>query len=180
VVLWVDYPWPQLLIELFFNYVGMDVASLNRFLNPQQRSLLTRQFNQDPEKPKILVCTYRVGAVALNLQHLCHVSIAVEPAVSQQVQEQANHRIRRMGQTRPQTVIYLQQLQSFNGWQLRGHEEKGLAELLAQIRTGCDVEWVVEGTTSEIRVQEARKLFRQRSGWKGAAVLRPRANFVVE
>ncbi|KAK0104197.1 hypothetical protein ONS96_005289 [Cadophora gregata f. sp. sojae] len=139
-VIWVGYPWTQLLIELFLQYADIDSESLHADLDQPSRDKLVRRFNTT-DNPSVMVCNYQIGATCLNLQAKCYFNIVVEPATSRQLQEQAIHRIRRVGQTHIQYTIFLAQLDTINPWQLSNQMNKGLDDLMAHTEED-EIVWV--------------------------------------
>lgn len=118
--------------------------SLHAGLSDHERTTVVARFTKQPDTCHVLVCSYRVGSVGLNLQNLCHINVIFEPAVSAPVQDQAIFRTRRLHQKYQQTTILLNQLGTFNEWQYENQKRKVIPGLIAQIDDSGEVQWNVE------------------------------------
>ncbi len=123
----------------------IDIASLHANMTEQQRANTIDAFTDNPGGSQVLVCSYRVGSIGLNLQNLCHFAIVVEPATSSPIQDQAIFRIRRLNQHKKQTTILLHQRHTHNDWQYANQKRKVLPGLVSQMSDEGLVEWNVPG-----------------------------------
>jgi len=81
------------------------------------KSELAAKFRDPTSRVQILLCTYRVGGVGLNLHVSCNHVVLFEAGMSTAVEIQGYHRTRRQGQTRQQMFWRLFQIDSINAYQ---------------------------------------------------------------
>ncbi|TGO15991.1 hypothetical protein BTUL_0033g00290 [Botrytis tulipae] len=140
VVIWVEYPHQQLLLELFFSALGLRTESLHATLPDKQRHALVDNFNTTEDISASIV-TYPTCSVGLNIQEKCYFNIIFEPAVLIQVQNQVIYRIIRISQSNPQYTIVLKESGSYNDWQSQNQKVKRLIELGARISKEGKAQW---------------------------------------
>lgn len=79
---------------------GYSNISLDGRLDVSERSEIMRKFNENPQKPQIMLLSINAGGVGLNLTGANHVFF-IEPQWNPQIERQAQDRVHRYGQTKP-------------------------------------------------------------------------------
>lgn len=166
VMAWVEYPWTQLLIQLFLEYAGVSgVSSLHQFTSAADRANLCEEFNANDE-PKILLCNYRCSAATLSLHKQRYLNIIAEPATSKQEQHEAESRVRRVEQTKEQMAIILLQVDTHTRWQFCNQQAKALTEMMAHVSDDGEMQRTTPNVNSNLGnwEQAAEKLWAQITG----------------
>lgn len=91
-------------------------------LSSEERNMMVEVFNNNPEY-RILLCTYKAGAVGLNLTSANYV-LLLEPWWNSATEQQAIARAHRIGQTRPVQVFSLIAKPSFETYLLTVQKRK--------------------------------------------------------
>ncbi|KAL0264324.1 hypothetical protein SLS55_000272 [Diplodia seriata] len=107
IVLWVNWPWVQLLTEVVLKASGFSASSYHAGLSRGDRSDLVKNFNEDPDF-SILICSYDIGSEGLNLHTMCADVRCLQPATTLARENQAIFRIRRIAQRREQSCSRVQ------------------------------------------------------------------------
>ena len=114
-IVWVEWPFPQYLIEVFFRYSSIATASIYGNQPAKDRRAVIDNFNYQEENDyKLLVCRYSISANGINLQYRCHISIILEPANSVMSQGQAIGRVRLISQKFQQLTLIVYVEKSLN------------------------------------------------------------------
>jgi hypothetical protein len=96
----------------------------------EQRMAVSNRFNDPEDKSiEILVCSYRVSSLGINLHLDCSDCVLFEPAVNTNTEIQAYGRLHRLGQEKEQRIYRLSMTNSFNEYQ----EYRMLCKMRAEI-----------------------------------------------
>lgn len=110
-----------------------DVHQLRADLKKDERDTLIHDFDKDPDRVKILICSYMVSASGLNLHGHCRTVIEFEPAPSEGIRKQVLGRVQRIGQKRWVRHVSLMTKNSFNTRQEASSLLKSLPALMTQL-----------------------------------------------
>lgn len=95
---------------------------------------MAARFRESGINVQMVLCTYRVCGVGQNLHTSCNHVVLFEAGTSTGIEIQAYGRLRREGQTQPQVVWRLFQMDSINGYQ----ESKQLEKMRGEIAGWTD------------------------------------------
>lgn len=112
---------------------GLKAEQLRADLKPLDRDELIRQFNEDPDKCQVLICSYAVSVAGVNMHKMCRTVIEYEPAPCEGVRQQMIGRVRRRGQNRWVRHITLVIKDSFNSQQNAISLLRSLPMLMTQL-----------------------------------------------
>ncbi|KAI1487511.1 P-loop containing nucleoside triphosphate hydrolase protein [Biscogniauxia mediterranea] len=119
--------------ELVLNLLGLNCRVLHADLSHEERQELIDNFNKDDlQSCQILIQMYTVGFTGTNLHKCCSQVLVASQATSFAVQQQAIHRVIRVGQMSDVTVTRLMVLNSFHSFRESRQVEKLLPELSAR------------------------------------------------
>lgn len=82
VIVWVQYPGEEMLILKVLQASGLSAEAYHSGLTNSQRHGLIDKFNQPNKDPKILISTYNVAGIGLNLQGACWHTVLFTPAMN--------------------------------------------------------------------------------------------------
>ncbi|KAK8212439.1 SNF2 family N-terminal domain-containing protein [Phyllosticta capitalensis] len=103
-IIWVAYPWPQLLVEVLLQASGFAAAAYHAHLKVDQQKKILHDFC-DSLALDVFVGSYSVASEGLNLQAKCSTVICLQQCTSDPRQLQAVYRVRRLNQTKEQTCL---------------------------------------------------------------------------
>ena len=97
VLIFVDWPANQWVIELFLDLLGFNTIAIRARHDPGERDETVAQFNDKNCPVQCLVTSLRISATALNLQKDCLDVIFIDPPSNAQTALQAGGRVCRIG-----------------------------------------------------------------------------------
>jgi SNF2 family DNA or RNA helicase len=127
---------------------GLVVASYHAELNPDQKDRCIDDFNLNTNV-SVLILTYRIGGVGINLQYLCWHSFHLTRAASKAIEEQAAGRIRRIGQLFEQIVIKFMLKGAWDEDRYEKFKNKALSNFYAMAEETEFVKWDLNGEDEE-------------------------------
>jgi hypothetical protein len=136
-VIWVLYPFEQILITALLRLCGVTSEAFLADMSTAARARLGTRFNSKmsnhEEDLQFLVCSYAVGGVGLNLQAQCHVVIMVDHPMTHSIGDQAIGRAYRLGQKWDVHVIQLSVGDTFDATLANANQRRSLALIFANI-----------------------------------------------
>lgn len=94
------------LLYAVFKLLRINDVTFTAFQKPDERNRVIDQFNGDEEEAMVLIMTYAVGSIGLNLQYRCWNAHVVESAHNLGTLGQAVGRARRLGNPSPVVHLY--------------------------------------------------------------------------
>jgi superfamily II DNA helicase RecQ len=91
-------PANQILVHAVMKAMGWDSVLYTGTMDEEARAVAINDFNWNPNKARVLVMNYKVGAVGLNIQYSCRLVIHMDTPINAAVMEQAIGRFDRHGQ----------------------------------------------------------------------------------
>lgn len=88
VILAVSVPISAWFLEIVFKACLIGAAAFHSGLSHEERASMVKTFNDPNSTLKILIMTYDVGAVGLNLHHACNRVIILDPGASRAAESQ--------------------------------------------------------------------------------------------
>ena len=95
-----------MLVYAVLKLLRIEVVMLASCQTADERDSVIDQFNHTPDKAKVLILTYAVGSVGLNLHHSCWRIHCVECPHNDGVAMQTLGRCRRLGNPSPDNIVY--------------------------------------------------------------------------
>lgn len=150
-IVWTQFPAEQVYVAATLVEANFNARVFHAGLSVHERSVLIKQFTQDPTSCSVLICSYGVNAMGLNLQNLCRNVHLFSPGMSKAVVDQAIGRVCRLGQTRIVLVYEYQLENKFNAMLVKRNKLKAVPGLVAEMSPdefsmALDIgRWVVRG-----------------------------------
>lgn len=98
-IVWTQFPAQQILLHAIFSVFNLKVDMVTSDLTEPERRKIIADFCKENRKGKVLILSYHISAAGLNLQSTCHLAEHFDTPYNQATREQADGRIRRLGQT---------------------------------------------------------------------------------
>jgi SNF2 family DNA or RNA helicase len=115
--------------EMLLGLLEINFMAIRASTRPDDRVRITRQFNNKNNSTLVLLTTFRMCSLGINLQSSCHQMVVLETARNINTLLQAIGRIHGIGQTRQQYVKILFCDHTFNRWQEYMCTKKFMAQL---------------------------------------------------
>jgi len=132
-VVWTQGPGQQAFVTTALKLANIDARILGAQMSIKEREELVREFNEEPNKCMVLVCSYAVNSAGLNLQYRCRNTHLFDVPMSEAIVMQAVGRLRRLGQEKIVLVYEYRVPDSFNTRLIAKNVEKVIPGLIAEL-----------------------------------------------
>ncbi|KAI9769012.1 MAG: hypothetical protein M1839_003842 [Geoglossum umbratile] len=117
-LVFVEWPLTLFYVEQFLRAMRFKVETILSQMTLDERMAVSDSFNDPDDKSiEILLCSYRVSSLGINLHLDCSDCVLFEPAMNTNTEIQAYGRLHRLGQQNEQRVYRLSMANSFNEYQ---------------------------------------------------------------
>ncbi|OJJ89337.1 uncharacterized protein ASPGLDRAFT_54000, partial [Aspergillus glaucus CBS 516.65] len=132
-IVWTQFPAEQVYVAATLVEANFDARVFHAGLSVHEHSVLIKQFTQDPASCSVLVCSYGVNVMGLNLQNLCCNVHLFSPGMSKAVVNQAVRRVCHLGQTRIVLVYEYLLENNFNVMLVKHNKLKAVLGLVTEM-----------------------------------------------
>lgn len=126
--------WPIVawLVEMFLRALGLRYVTIAAGSSMNDRTEAATNFNDPRSDCTVLLTTYNLGGLGLNLHTECSRVVLMEPSLNFNAEFQAIGRVHRLGQREPQKVWHLFQDHTISRWIMWNSQRKILPQIAAQ------------------------------------------------
>jgi hypothetical protein len=131
-LIFVNWPGTQWIIELLLYIIGIDTLSIRSSHSRQQRSETLSHFNNPAHKRQVLVTSLKCGATSMNIQKNCSTVLFMEVPESANIAAQAIGRVHRLGQPLIQQIYIATTNHTYDQYQQSRAAKKMYSQLAGQ------------------------------------------------
>jgi hypothetical protein len=132
---WTLFPAEQLLVNYILEKLELDPIMYSSDLSNDEKGSVTAAFNDDQRGSKIFVTSFSLSSYGLALQDLCSDTIHLDIPMSRAIRQQAEHRFRRIGQTREVISWNISVRHTINDRQYRNNFRKALPQVASELNS---------------------------------------------